>query len=72
MGSTAGTVALLVVIVALIVGGFVAFWIWDKSRADDQATDPERSAADPNAELRSDSFAQDPPSPSRDVPDPRA
>jgi flagellar basal body-associated protein FliL len=56
MSSTAGTVALLIVVVTLLVAGFLAFWMRDKSRADEESTDQQRTAPDPNAEHRKDSY----------------
>lgn len=47
MSSTAGVVILLVVIVALLVAGFVTFWVRDKQRADEEKGDPGRVAQEP-------------------------
>ena len=55
MSSTAGVVALLIVVVTLLVAGFIAFWMRDKARADEESVDPQRMAPDPNAEHRRDS-----------------
>lgn len=61
MSSTAGAATLLIVLAALIVIGFVGMWIRDKGRADEEATDGQRTAPDPNAEHRRDSYAHTPP-----------
>lgn len=47
MDSTAGTVALLIVLATLLVAAFVTLWIRDKRRSDEEAHDIQRIAHDP-------------------------
>ena len=47
MSSTTGAVILLVVIAALLALGFVAFWVRDKQRADEEKSDMERIQQEP-------------------------
>lgn len=61
MSSTAGAALLLGVLAVLVVAGFVGMWIRDKGRADEEATDGQRTAPDPNAEHRRESYAHTPP-----------
>lgn len=47
MDSTTGTVILLVVLAAVLALGFVALWVRDKKRADEEAHDVDRISQDP-------------------------
>lgn len=47
MDSAAGAVALLIVLVAVLALGFVALWVRDKKRADEEAHDIGRIMHDP-------------------------
>jgi len=56
MTGTAGAVALFIVLITLIVAGTLVLWTRDKQRSDEEATDSDRVAPDPNAEDRRDSY----------------
>lgn len=45
--TTTGAVILLIVLAAALVGGFIALWIGDKRRADEEAHDVDRITQDP-------------------------
>ena len=47
MSSTTGTVILLVVLAVVLAGGFVAFWVGDKHRADEEKHDLGRIQQEP-------------------------
>jgi hypothetical protein len=61
MSSTAGAATLLIVLAVLIAIGFIGMWLRDKGRADEEAQDGQRTAPDPNAENRRESYTHTPP-----------